>query len=288
MTALFAILSITCFSSISSLEEEPIENYSSKIDWSKGEVCLNFSVKNVNIKKNRAQSLYLTEGVSNLKTMHYFLKSLLLIRLDSSRTLEDVFVNSNQITNVKDSLGKYLDINLSPSRNLDSVNFTYTFSIFPNLSKFLVEGTGEPKMKKNLIWLPSDSYTGLLIYAQEPLKVYGEIGLQSLNPSLFLKIYDEKINLIVSKDMMSPKYLVKWGSAAYTVKFDENLYKDRIGTNPIRTVARGIFGKNYTDVIVSDETVEKIWSNPENNKILSEGRIVVIVTPEKINEKLLQ
>ena len=127
----------------------------------------------------------------------------------------------------------------------------------------------------------------LVIYAGIPLDVHGTYVKKFLNPALFIKIYDEDMNVIIEKGKMSPEYLKKWGSVAYTDDFNESSYRVRIGKKPLRTIAKGIFGTNYTDIILSDKVIEKLWSTKKNSKILEEGRILVIISPEKIVENLL-
>lgn len=64
---------------------------------------------------------------------------------------------------------------------------------------------------------------------------------------------------------------------------DESAYRDRIGANPLRVIARGVFGQNRTDPIISLSDSAQILSRPENLKLLQEGRIVIICDKGMLN-----
>jgi hypothetical protein len=97
-----------------------------------------------------------------------------------------------------------------------------------------------------------------------------------LTPALFPKIYDEEMNLIMDKSMCDPDRLRDWGMIAYSDVLDLRRYSYRIGSFPLTLMAKAVFGKNSTDIIISSEAAAEILSKEENRQLLAQARIVVI------------
>jgi hypothetical protein len=50
-----------------------------------------------------------------------------------------------------------------------------------------------------------------------------------------------------------------------------------VGENPLRIIARGIFGVQPTDPIIDGEDAGLILSNEANRRLLREGRVVIVL-----------
>ena len=122
----------------------------------------------------------------------------------------------------------------------------------------------------------SKVYTGILIDARGQLPVHGEYSKEKLNPCLFPKIWNKNMNLIYEKNIVTPEQAKKQGIVLYTSTLDESKYRDRIGTEPLRIIARGVFGDNRTDPIISNDDAEKILAKEENIALLGQGKVVII------------
>lgn len=132
----------------------------------------------------------------------------------------------------------------------------------------------------------SKVYTGILIDARGQLPVHGEYTNETLNPCLFPKIWNKDMNLIYEKNIVAPSIALEKSIVFYTGDTDENLYRDRIGTQPLRIIARGVFGDNRTDPIISNADAEKILAKEENIKLLREGKIVILCDKENLQFSL--
>lgn len=122
----------------------------------------------------------------------------------------------------------------------------------------------------------SKVYTGILIDARGKLPVHGEYSSEQLNPCLFPKIWNKNMNLIYEKNIVDPAQAKKHSIVFYTDTLDESAYRDRIGTEPLRIIARGVFGDNRTDPIISNEDAERILAKRENIELLRQGKIVIV------------
>lgn len=122
----------------------------------------------------------------------------------------------------------------------------------------------------------SKVYTGILIDARGQLPVHGEYSSEQLNPCLFPKIWNKNMNLIYEKNIVDPDQAKKHSIVLYTGTLDESEYRERIGTEPLRIIARGVFGDNRTDPIISNEDAERILAKKENIELLRQGKIVIV------------
>lgn len=79
--------------------------------------------------------------------------------------------------------------------------------------------------------------------------------------------------------MLRPDWVERWGVVAYTESTNEYEWIDRVGNDPLRILARGVFGVLPTDLIISQADADRLLAHPDNRELLREGRILVIVPP---------
>lgn len=112
-------------------------------------------------------------------------------------------------------------------------------------------------------------YTGLIINAKGAV----------LSPALMVRIKDQRGNLVYTPEIIRVDYLFNMGGM---VSYVANMRQakemtHRIGRRPLIVTAVSSSGKNKTDLIISNEDAEKIFSAKENIDWLKECRVVVIV-----------
>lgn len=121
----------------------------------------------------------------------------------------------------------------------------------------------------------SKKYTGIIIDARGNLPVHGEYINDVLQPALFPKIWDSNMNLIFEKNMVEPIITEKRLIVKYTDTLNEKNYSDIVGKDPLRIVARGVFGVFRTDPIISNLDASKILSN-QNLDLIRGAKVVII------------
>lgn len=162
------------------------------------------------------------------------------------------------------------------SRDLGRLSVEYSYPFYGLLSDIFVRHRTPREIPRHIAWQPTREFTGIVIHAGGELPLHGEARPARLEPCLFPEIFDEAMNPVLLTDMGDPEYLKRWGSAAYTADFDEGPWRERIGGNPLRIVAQGLFGKHPTDIKIFAEDAARILSNPKNRRLLAEGRILII------------
>jgi hypothetical protein len=87
------------------------------------------------------------------------------------------------------------------------------------------------------------------------------------------------VALLWSVEMLIADYLNRWGMVAYAEGFAEESYENRIGTDPLRIMARHLYGTTPTDILIAESDALKILASPENRQLLSEGRVLFLLEP---------
>ena len=270
LTIFVLFASAFCYSYPSGMESQTVQNWETAQIDSKITIDLNKSGLYLPTDRNAAIRLIQQNRSSLLKNAY------LSILVDSSHRLGNYLAEEkislpdiNTVINNGKSTAPVLSQELqtaivyhqNPLLELANLfvkhNAPYTPSFFP-------------------LGTASKVYTGILIDARGQLPVHGEYSSEQLNPCLFPKIWNKNMNLIYEKNIVDPSRAKKHGIVLYTGTLDESLYRDRIGTEPLRIIARGVFGDNRTDPIISNEDAERILAKSENIELLRQGKIVIV------------
>ena len=267
LTIFVLFASAFCYSYPSGMESQTVQNWETAQIDSKITIDLNKSGLYLPTDRNAAIRLIQQNRSSLLKNAY------LSILVDSSHRLGSYLAeekisltDSNTVINNGKSTAPVLSQELqtaivyhqNPLQELANLfvkhNAPYTPSFFP-------------------LGTASKVYTGILIDARGQLPVHGEYSSDQLNPCLFPKIWNKNMNLIYEKNIVEPSRAKKQGIVLYTGTLDESMYRDRIGTEPLRIIARGVFGDNRTDPIISNEDADRILAKSENIDLLRQGKI---------------
>lgn len=172
------------------------------------------------------------------------------------------------------------------SHSLQTALFYHSLPM-KNMAALFVHHTTPYKPQAVPAHTASKAYTGILIDARGMLPVHGEYMQSELEPALFPKIWNTEMELIFEKNMVDPDTAKKNGIVHYHSTLDESRYREYIGTNPLRIIARGVFGQNRTDPIIALDDSAKILSRPENLELLKEGRVVILCNNASLRYPML-
>ncbi len=130
--------------------------------------------------------------------------------------------------------------------------------------------------------ISSRPYTGIIIDARGHLPVQGEFTHEQVSPALFPKIWDEDLNLLYEINMVEPHIVRNSGLVMYSSNTIDSSFSQRVGTDPLRITARGVFGIHRTDPIISKNDALRILSIPENVDLLKEGKVILLLDEEAL------
>lgn len=157
------------------------------------------------------------------------------------------------------------------STDLKSLTVRYQIPLFPDLASLVPLPVRPNPPVPALGYVATTKYSGIIVYAKGELPVHGERRSAHLAPCLFPGIWSEDMTPVAAADAVDPDVLKAQGVAAYADTPDEKPFVDRIGYNPLRIVAVGVFGKNSTDVIIPDENARQILARQDNIDLVTGG-----------------
>lgn len=129
-------------------------------------------------------------------------------------------------------------------------------------------------------WAPSRDFSGLVVFAMGDLDWKGTPLKSRWSPSLTFRMLNTRGEILYEPSMVEPSFFTQWGQSATSLGlFNEDRWRDRIGNDPLRIVARGVWGARAGDLVLSDEDWDRILSRAANRKLLAEGRILVLYGP---------
>ncbi|MGP1587857.1 MAG: OmpA family protein [Treponemataceae bacterium] len=247
------------------------------VDWTKKtfESTIDLDVNKSGIRLPAGRSA--AQSILNTKIPVLIKDPLLSLSVDSDKKLGDkVFqesISMEQITSIVEDSKKTPPYYVN-ERDCITVNHEIKLNeVSASLIKHSVPYSSKQTIKK----ISSRVYTGIIIDARGLLPVQGEFVSSKGNPCFFPKIWNENMDLVYEKNMEESKIAKSMGVVSYHYSTNENLYEDRIGTDPLRITAKKIFGNNRTDPVISEKDALKILSVAENKELLRQGKVVILL-----------
>lgn len=213
------------------------------------------------------------------------------LQADSSSTLEDLVSGGDLSLEDADNLAfQALRIPPALSGDLSLISARYSLSLH-TVSATLKKHSRLQDPPSPLVPAKVRDYTGIIIIADESLPVHGRNTAALLRPCLFPKIWDSGMGLVYERGMTNSEAgMVCYVSresvlAASPSGLDEKLLS-RVGSNPLRIMARGVFGETPTDPIIDSEDARIILSSGANRRLLREGRVAVVLDRSALKTSL--
>ena len=253
----------------------------SSMNWETGIFSLSVEADRTRKQYNRPASFYGAEQQIERVAAQLIFNNLLDVQVDSYSNLADLAKQDPGLLQIIDSLSaKAVMTTIRPGREMKKIQGSYELNLYPTLSQTLVKHKSPFPMVEILEWQPGSQYSGVVIYARHELSVYGEGDDDTafLQPALFPAIYDANMRLLVDRNRMDPEYVKKWGGSAYSTSLAEN--RERVGDNPFRILAVGVFGINPSDPLIPVQDANILLH--ANQQLLREARILIVITePEE-------
>ena len=246
------------------------------IDWENGIVTIDITASG-DTPWTTPSSRYNMDQMISKRAPVLIAETISDLKISSLDTIGSAILKNTSLygdlLNLPENVGKTFS---TASEDRKSLTVRYNIPIYPNIVSIFIDRTSADSVPIDLRYKATADFTGIIIYAGEPLPLHGTNKKITLNPSIFPKIYDENINIILDLTMVKHEYLEKWGTAGFSLNENREYYGDRVGVFPLRTMATAIFGKNGTDLIIPERAVREILSNDHNRQLLAEGRVIII------------
>lgn len=278
------VLALLIFSLLTTAAAGQSLSGSPTVDWQRGELVLDIVLELEPELRLHPKARFRAEAEIEKQLPALFMAAVTEIDLDSFQTVGERLRQDPELFRRLQALrGEKRQSRLSA--DLDRVEVRYAFSFYGDgglLAPFIAHSRVRP-LPRVLGFVPTRSFTGLVIYAGGAFPAHGKSGEEEIRPALLPDIYDEDMNLLFSAAGCDPAYLKQWGMITY-VRGVERLqaggFVDRVGLNPLKTMARGVFGKNSTDIIIPRQVARQLLARRENHTLLQQGRILVVLSED--------
>jgi len=209
--------------------------------------------------------------------------TLLALPIDSSNILES-FIDNGTLTlaEVGSIAGGADQAPTALSTDLRELSAPFSINLHTLAEKLILHrrAAEPPRVIEKRATRP---YTGIIIYANDTLPVHGRTINAQATACFFPKIWDSEMTLIYERNMADPEIAREKGIVRYAdaQEAEAGLF-ERIGKEPLRILARSLFGVRVTDPIIDRDDALKIISSEENRKLLKEGRVVIVLADEAL------
>ena len=253
------------------------------IDWARKEMNAQTSFNLAEAGIRLPNGRFMGEEILSRAFPRLLRPAFLSIRVDSNSTVRDLIDRGEISLEDLDRLSLAAE-QIPPSLSLDLTRMNGRYRVFmEGLNTLLMQHRRVTEPERPLIPVPSANHTGIIIIADGELPIHGRRTEAFVEPSLFPKIWDSNMNIIYEKNMMEPGrgFIVR-----YTTR--DNIFRPTpsglegelaafLGPNPLRILARGVFGINPTDPIIDRDDAMLILSNENNRRLLREGRVLFVL-----------
>jgi hypothetical protein len=251
-----------------------------QVDWRRGVLILEVAVP-IQAREFDPGSRFDAEREIDRLLPGLFMSAAVDIPFDSYRTIGERLKEDQQLFHrVESAAVDSVTKRYSRVReNLQEIQVQYRFPFYGEggfVQPLITHGRPYP-VERKLGFVPSRNFTGLVIYAGGELPAHGKDIRQKVQPAIFPTLYDEDMNKILSVEMCDPDFLKRWGMVAYSETETHSDLLERIGAAPLRTVARGVFGINGTDLLLPGEAVDRLLVREANRELLSQGRVLIVI-----------
>jgi len=254
--------------------KEPLIEY--KVNWESQQLEITVLNYLENIYKPLPTLKFSLESDIKQNFPYILLNGIELITIDSKTKGEDFLKKHPSIMSPIFGLSSKIIKNHSIfTNNLKILESEYRIDIYPHIAELFIQHTRATKLLPILDFTPSANFSGIVIYVDKKLPMYGKQNPGSFNPSLFPRVFDENLNIVIESLMVDPEIIRGTGAVGYQ-KLEESLNLERIGQNPLEIKARSIFGINNTDLIISTRDAVKILSRQNNLDLIQQGKIIII------------
>ena len=178
-------------------------------------------------------------------------------------------------------------VDATSSPDLQSARVTFVVDLYADLASRLVDRDRAARIDPILGWVATTEYSGIIVYAADDLPVFGTGTIAPVEPALFPGIYylrtpQELLYRLAESEHLEPDVVATRGPAAYTDDVQATGLADRIGSNPLRILAIGAFGRRPSDIVISEQDAAKILGSRHNTSLLAQGRVVIVVDPDRL------
>lgn len=223
---------------------------------------------------------FLAEQEAQRHVQEEFVRRAGEVPVSSGTTLAEVMAADPSVEAGVAQLGEKLKfVSSRVDDGYTTLEMVWSVDLWDGLAPVLSDAAQANPVPALLKWAPSRDFSGLVIFAM------GDLPWQNgqtarWQPSLSFRLLNPRGEVVFDPSMSDPEFAVKWGQAGVSLgKFNEDRWVDRIGNDPLRIVARGVWGARPGDLVLADADWDRLLSREANRRLLAEGRVLILYGP---------
>ena len=250
---------------------------SSRVDWQKGTFILTVRYRTDQTENPLPGQRSKAEAAIHRHLPTLFVEEISKLRIDSRRSIAEAIVNSPTLAADLQKLAANGKVISSHFTN-DFFEFQriYHYALYPQIVSLFITHTRSSSQAEELTYVAGGRYSGIVIYVNDPLEIFGTHTRGSLNPALFPRVYNEDTDLLIDMRMLDPEVLKVTGMLRYYHTSQLDAIQSRVGEVPLYVHATALFGVHSTDLIVSQRAARKIKANRRTLSLIKEGKIAIV------------
>jgi hypothetical protein len=261
------------------------------VDWKKMEITVNTALDLVSAGIRLPTGRARAEDIITAEFASLLWPYILAVPVDSSSTVEDLLrLGQFPYLRPETFAGSARRGQAAFTPDFTSLSASYTLDL-SLLSGRLILHNQAAEIRRVPVPVQAASYSGIIIIASGELPVHGRRTGSFALPCLFPKVWDTDMNLIYDKNTLDPdsggKTLVYYAAEA-------DIFRDspsglspelaaRVGDNPLRLIASGVFGIRPTDPRSHREDALIILSSEDNRRLLREGKVAIVLSDDALS-----
>src|SRR6056297_3009537 len=250
---------------------------SSQVDWQKGTFILTVSYHAEQTGYPLPAQRSKAEAAIHQHLPTLFVEEISKLIIDSRRSIAEEIVKSPTIAAELQNLAANGKVISSHFTN-DFFEFQriYHYTLYPQIVSLFITHTRSSSQTEELMYVPGGRYSGIVIYVNDPLEIFGAHTKGSLKPALFPRVYNENTDLLIDMHMLNPEALKVKGMLRYYHTSQLDVIQSRVGEVPLYVHATALFGVHSTDLIVSQRAARKIKASRHTLSLIKEGKIAIV------------
>ena len=250
-------------------------------DWEAGVFTLTLTAPLPVSDATPPKRRYLAEQEAQRHVQEEFVRRAGEVPVASGKTLAEVMAADPAVEAGVAQLGEKLKfVSSRVDDAYTTLEMVWSVGLWDGLAPVLAEAAQPNPVPALIRWAPSRDFSGLVIFAMGDLPWLGTGQDARWAPSLSFRLLNPRGEVVFDPTMSDPEFAAKWGQAGLSLgKFNEQRWVDRIGNDPLRIVARGVWGAHPGDLVLADSDWDRLLSRDANRRLLAEGRVLILYGP---------
>jgi hypothetical protein len=250
---------------------------SSRVDWQKGTFILTVGYRSVQAEKPLPEQRSKAEAAIRRHLPTLFVEEISKVKIDSRRSIAEAIVESPALAAEFQKLsaaGKIVSSHFTAG--LFEFQRIYHYDLYPQIASLFITHTRSSSQTEELTYVAGGRYSGIVIYVNDPLEIFGTHTKGSLEPAIFPRVYNENTDLLIDMRMLDPEALKIKGMLRYYHTSQLDAIQSRVGEVPMYVHASALFGVHASDLLVSRRAARKIKSSRHTLSLIKDGKIAIV------------